>query len=298
MKVINFEEKLLVLKQDYHLHGKFFRCTYTCKPVNDEWFYIYEQNWLVFFVTPCTYKPFDHHHHHHLFSKRPSIPCLARVRCLPHVCSPSTYPWILPIWAATLPKQFHSIFQTLSPSLPAPAHTSHPTTTTFLQADTHSFIPLCSKCPNHLNLPCLITSATLWTLRRLYKTTRVFSVLQRHSTHTSHQWAYALLSLDYADFQRNHRPSLRIRIDMGNEGWKSAWDCMINQPEYLADLIHYHQPRRQLQAASNRLLEWIQQWTYGIFYYYYYYYLWFFNFWDLKVNNQIFCGVDSHSFVS
>ena len=28
-----------------------------------------------------------------------------------------------------------------------------------------------------------------------------------------------------------------------------------NQPEYLADLIHYHQPRRQLRSASHRLLQ-------------------------------------------
>ena len=51
-------------------------------------------------------------------------------------------------------KLFHVIFHTLSPSLPAPtpAHTSHPVTPTFLQADTQSSTPLCSICPNHLNL--------------------------------------------------------------------------------------------------------------------------------------------------
>ena len=40
---------------------------------------------------------------------------------------------------------------------------------TFLQADTQSSTLLHSECQNHLNLPCLTTSATLWTPRRLYK---------------------------------------------------------------------------------------------------------------------------------
>ena len=37
--------------------------------------------------------------------------------------------------------------------LPAPIHTSHPATTTFLQADTQSSPLLRSTCLNHLNLP-------------------------------------------------------------------------------------------------------------------------------------------------
>ena len=40
-----------------------------------------------------------------------------------------------------------------------PAHLT-PATITFLQADTQSLL-LRSTCPNHLNLPCLTTSATL-----------------------------------------------------------------------------------------------------------------------------------------
>ena len=46
--------------------------------------------------------------------------------------------------------------------LSLPAHLT-PTTTTFLQADTQSSPLSSSTCPNHLNLPCLTTSATLWT---------------------------------------------------------------------------------------------------------------------------------------
>ena len=31
--------------------------------------------------------------------------------------------------------------------------------------------------------------------------------------------------------------------------------ALLTQPEYLADLIHYHQPRRQLRSASHRFLQ-------------------------------------------
>ena len=44
-----------------------------------------------------------------------------------------------------------------------------PATSTFLQADTQSSALLRSRCPNHLNLKCLTTSATLCTPKRLYK---------------------------------------------------------------------------------------------------------------------------------
>ena len=43
-----------------------------------------------------------------------------------------------------------------------------PATSTFLQDDTQSSTLLRSRWPNHLNLPCLTTSATLCTPRRLY----------------------------------------------------------------------------------------------------------------------------------
>ena len=54
-----------------------------------------------------------------------------------------------------------------SPSRTAPVHTPHPCFH-HISTDRHpSFIPLRSKCPklwNYLNLPRLITPATLWTL--------------------------------------------------------------------------------------------------------------------------------------
>ena len=49
-----------------------------------------------------------------------------------------------------------------------------PATSTFLQVDTQPSMLLRSRCPNHLNLPRLITSATLWTHRKLYKSTLCF----------------------------------------------------------------------------------------------------------------------------
>ena len=47
----------------------------------------------------------------------------------------------------------HIILHTFIPSLPPSTITSHPATTTFLQADTQSSPLLHSTCPNHLNLP-------------------------------------------------------------------------------------------------------------------------------------------------
>ena len=49
-----------------------------------------------------------------------------------------------------------------------------PATSTFLQADIQSSTLIHSRCPNHLNLPRLTTSATLCTPRRLYKSTLRF----------------------------------------------------------------------------------------------------------------------------
>ena len=44
----------------------------------------------------------------------------------------------------------------------------------FYRDDTQSSPLLLSKCPNLLNLPCLTTAATLWTPKRLYKTSLHF----------------------------------------------------------------------------------------------------------------------------
>ena len=43
-----------------------------------------------------------------------------------------------------------------------------------------------SRCPNHLNLPRLTTSATQLIPRRLYKSSLCFPVFQGHPTHPSH----------------------------------------------------------------------------------------------------------------
>ena len=75
-----------------------------------------------------------------------------------------------------------SLTHSLQVFLPLPAHLT-PATTTFLQADTQSSPLLRSTCPNHLNLPRLTTSATLWTLKRLYKIHTALSILQ--TPHTS-----------------------------------------------------------------------------------------------------------------
>ena len=89
------------------------------------------------------------------------------------IWSLSTYPWTLPIQDVNQSPSYHpSHIHTKSSSLyprisaPPPPHffrltPNHP----------HSYVP---TCPNHLNLPCLTTSATLCTPRRLYKSTLHF----------------------------------------------------------------------------------------------------------------------------
>ena len=44
-----------------------------------------------------------------------------------------------------------------------------PTISKCLQEDTQSLLPLRSTCPNHLNLPCLTTTVTASTFKRLFK---------------------------------------------------------------------------------------------------------------------------------
>ena len=66
-----------------------------------------------------------------------------------------------------------SFTNSLQVFLPLHAHLT-PATTTFLQADTQSSPLIPYTCPNHLNLPRLTTSTTLWTPKRLYKSTLPF----------------------------------------------------------------------------------------------------------------------------
>ena len=92
------------------------------------------------------------HYHHNLFSKCQFLPHLARVRHLsrnetsPHI--PENCPFRLQT------KQFHFI-DTFFSSLFAPIHTLLSSISTFIQAETQSSTLLRSRCPNHLNSPCL-----------------------------------------------------------------------------------------------------------------------------------------------
>ena len=79
-----------------------------------------------------------------------------------------------------------------------------PTTSTFLQADTQSSPLLRFTCPNHLNLPCLHTSATLLTPKRQELTS--LPILQRHTTHPPHH--HTLCSLQVMQILSLHCPRL------------------------------------------------------------------------------------------
>ena len=79
------------------------------------------------------------------------------------ISSPSTYLWILPIQAAECrPSNFMSSF-THSPQVFLALLTDFtPATSISLQDNTKSSSHLRSRCLNHLNQPCLSTSATKW----------------------------------------------------------------------------------------------------------------------------------------
>ena len=103
------------------------------------------------------------------------------------------------------PKFLSSIIHTFYPSLPS--YSSHSYTSPlppppFYRSITKSSTLIRSRCPNHLNLPCLTTSATLCILKRLYKSTLSLN----NSTHPSHHHslqAMQILSL--------HRPFVTIQ---------------------------------------------------------------------------------------
>ena len=85
-------------------------------------------------------------------------------------------------------KQIHVIIQTFSPNLLASTLTPHPChlhiSTGQHQSSMCTLTFLSSRCSNHLHLPCLTTTATLWTPKTV-QTLISLSVLQRHSTHPS-----------------------------------------------------------------------------------------------------------------
>ena len=113
-----------------------------------------------------------HHHHHHLFLKRQFLHAQLGSDVFPdmrplHISLNTAHSLCKPSFFIS---SFTHSYQVFLP-LPAPLL---PATTTFLQADTQSSSLLRSTCPNHLNLPRLTTSSTLFTSKRLYKSTLRF----------------------------------------------------------------------------------------------------------------------------
>ena len=115
------------------------------------------------------------HHHHHLFWKRPFLPRSVRTRRLPWYEVSPHIPEHGPSRLQDKPSHFmSSVTHSLQVFLPIQTLYT-PATSTFLQADAQSSPLLCSRCPNHLNLPRFTTSATLSIVpKRLYQPHFVF----------------------------------------------------------------------------------------------------------------------------
>ena len=107
-------------------------------------------------------------------------------------------------------------------------------TSIFLQADTQSSTLLLSRCPNHFNLPCLTTSATLSKSVQIHT---ALSILQRHSTHPSHH--HPLCPLQTMQIFSLHRPCFSPSHMSTNAGHKVCisfplcgmmhfWACLIS----------------------------------------------------------------------
>ena len=117
-------------------------------------------------------------HHHHLFWSSFLHHAKLGLNICP-ISSPSIYPWILPTQAAD---QANYVFcQKPTSSLPAPANTFHSRQPsppylckTTPNLGNHPLLRSRFPIPNHLNLPCLTTSATHWTPRRLHKSSLHF----------------------------------------------------------------------------------------------------------------------------
>ena len=121
---------------------------------------------LTFEIFSFTFALFWHHHHHHLLLKHQSVSCYDRVRRVSHEWRSSTQPWILSFHAATqaITRYLsHNLYKSSCPCphispLPPPHYyytSRHP--------NSNLSTPQCSKCPNHIILPRLTTSATLST---------------------------------------------------------------------------------------------------------------------------------------
>ena len=161
--------------------------------------------------------------YHHLFRKCPFFPRCSWVRCLP-MWSLATYPCLFRLQT----KQFHhshilsksSCSYTL-PLLPPHFYRLIDATSMFLQAD---------RCPNHLNLPCLATSASLYTQKRLQILT-LLSISRWHSTHPSRHHTHRPLQI--MQIYSLHRPFFSpipicphaLETSSGLSRW---WVCWVN----------------------------------------------------------------------
>ena len=96
-----------------------------------------------------------------------------------------------------------------------------PATFTFPQADTQSSILLWSTCPNHLILPCLTTSATLWMPKRLYKSS--LSIPQWHFTHPSHHHMLCPLQTSLSQENLKEQPVNFNCFANGSELLPQSW---------------------------------------------------------------------------
>ena len=121
---------------------------------------------MTFEIFSFTFALFWHHHHHHLLLKHQSVSCYDRVRRVSHEWRSSTQPWILSFHAATQAITRYLSHNLYKSSCPCP-HISPLPPPHYYYTNRHPnsnlSIPQCSKCPNHIILPRLTTSATLST---------------------------------------------------------------------------------------------------------------------------------------
>ena len=115
--------------------------------------------------------PAQSHHHHHLFLKRPFFHAKLGLDVCPK-SSPSTS--LKTAHSGCKPSSFMSSLTHCSHVFLLRPRLLVPSTTNPLQADTQSSTLLGSRCPNHLNLPRLTTSAAQLKPRRLHKSSLRF----------------------------------------------------------------------------------------------------------------------------
>ena len=106
-------------------------------------------------------------------------------------------------------------------------------TSTLLQDDTQSSAFLHSRCPNHLNLPCLNTSATISIPKRPYKSSLRF--LSSTTLHTSispfigHYRFSCILSTPYAVGEAGTQPVLAWKMDIKMMHFKFSYSFLLIQ---------------------------------------------------------------------